>query len=131
MTRRRIQPVLAACATALALAACGGGISIGWGGDFDDAPSVSLAASVSAAHVGDSIRLVAAASDDFRVDRVEFFRIEDDGSATRLAIDGDEPYQWDTTLPSTSAAVVRYFARAVDDVGQFSDSAQVVITVLR
>jgi Big-like domain-containing protein len=115
---------------ALGLTSCGGGISVGFGccGDFDDFPSVSLAASVDTAQAGDPIRLSAAASDDFGVDFVIFYRLESDGSATRLGSDGVGPFQWDTTMPSTTAASVQFFARAVDGAGQASDSALVSVT---
>ena len=76
------------------------------------------------------MRLVAAASDDFGVDRVEFFRVESDGSVTRLATDTSAPYQLDTTLPETTAVSVAYFARAIDDSDQASDSHRVSVSVL-
>jgi hypothetical protein len=117
---------------ALDLSSCGGGISfgIGIGDGFDDPPDVSLAANVTAAHPGDAIRLVAAASDDFGVDFVAFFRLENDGSATRLGSDGVAPFQWDAVMPSTAAGSVQFFARAVDGAGQASDSALVSVTLL-
>jgi hypothetical protein len=119
----------AAAALVLCLGGCGGGISFGIDG-FDEPPSVSLAASVDAAHAGDAIRLVAAASDDFGVDFVAFYRIESDGSATRLGSDGVGPFQWDTAMPSTTAASVQFFARAVDGAGQASDSALIAVSVI-
>ena len=116
---------------ALGLTSCGGGISFGIGCcGFDEPPSVSLASSVDAAHAGDPIRLVAAASDDFGVDFVIFFRLENDGSATRLGSDGVAPFQWDTVMPSTAVATVQFFARAVDGAGQASDSALVSVARL-
>jgi len=119
----------AAAALALCLASCGGGVSFGFGG-FDDPPSVSLATSVDAAHAGDTVRLVAAASDDFGVDFVVFYRLESDGSTTRLGEDGVGPFQWDATMPSTSATRVQFFARAVDGAGQASDSALVSVSLI-
>jgi len=113
-----------------AVAGCGGGIYIGYGGDDDRAPLVSLAVSTGAAAPGQTVTLMAAASDDHRVDRVEFFRIDASGNTVALGSDGSAPYQFDTPVPVTSTGSVRYFARAVDDVGQFNDSPSVSITVL-
>ena len=128
----RRSAALAVALAALGLAGCGGGISVGIGccDGFDDPPNVSLAANVSAAHPGDAIRLVAAASDDFGVDFVAFYRLESDGSATRLGSDGVAPFQWDAVMPSTAVANVQFFARAVDGAGQASDSALVSVTLL-
>ena len=50
---------------------------------------------------------------------------------TTLGSDGSAPYHFDTRQPDTSAASVGYFARAVDDVGQYNDSPSVSVTVLR
>jgi Big-like domain-containing protein len=134
---RRLGPtgVRAAAAAALCvlLAGCGGGISLGFNGghDFDDPPSVSLVASADSAAPGQVVRLSAAASDDFAVDEVEFLRIERDGSITRLGTDRSEPYTLDTPVPDNGSGEVRYFARAFDDVGQRSDSADIVVRVTR
>ena len=114
-----------------ALGGCGGGISIGFGDGFDNPPSVSLATSVDSARPGDPIHLAAAASDDFGVDFVIFYRVELDGTATRLGSDPAVPFQWDTVMPSTSAVSVQFYARAVDGAGQASDSALVTVAVLR
>jgi hypothetical protein len=47
-----------------------------------------------------------------------------------LATDTAEPYQLDITLPSApSGTVLRYLARARDDVGQSGDSAVLEIVV--
>ena len=112
------------------LAGCGGGIYIGFGEDDDRAPLISLAVSTGAAAPGQTVTLMAAASDDHRVDRVEFFRIDTNGHAVALGSDGAAPYHFDTAMPDTSAGSVRYFARAVDDVGQFNDSPSVSVAVL-
>lgn len=113
--------------TALALAGCYGHVSIGIGDD-DEPPSVSLAVSPDSASAGASVQLVAAASDDFGIDRVEFFRV-DGAMSTRIVIDGSEPYQVDTTLPIGATTSVQYFARAVDDVGQVRDSDLVTVHI--
>jgi len=119
-------------AIALALAGCGGGLWIGIGDDgFDDPPSVNLAASPDAARSGDTVRLAAAASDDFAIDHVAFFRLESNGSALLLGTESAAPYQLDVAMPVTSATQVQFFARAVDDRDQASDSALVAVTVIR
>jgi hypothetical protein len=115
---------------AASLAGCGGGVWIGIGDGFDDPPDVSVAVTPESARAGDTLRLVAAAADDFGISRVSFFRIESDGTSSLLTRDDVAPFQVDTVLPATSATVVRYFARAVDDVGQVADSATVSVTVL-
>ena len=129
MRSRFVLVTACSCAT-LALAACGGGVSFGFGDAFDDPPDVNMTTSVDSAHAGDTVRLAAAASDDFGIDRVEFFRVESDGTATRLATDKSAPYQFDTTMPDTTDQSVDYFARAVDDIGQASDSRRVSVSVL-
>ena len=127
-----VRRAAAAALGSLLLGSCGGGISVGFGccGDFDDPPSVSLVADVNAARAGEAVRLTAAASDDFGVDFVIFFRLESDGSATRLGSDGVGPFAWDAVMPSTTAGTVRFFAQAVDGAGQASDSAVVSVAVL-
>ncbi|HSW04225.1 Ig-like domain-containing protein [Aquabacterium sp.] len=123
---------LATLAIAGGLAACGGGLYIAVGDDgYDDPPQVNLVASSSSASPGQGVRLAAAASDDYGVQRVQFFRIEPDGAATALGSDGVAPFEWDTTLPATTANEVRYFARAFDDAGQATDSASIAVTVQR
>nr|WP_281375211.1 Ig-like domain-containing protein [Aquabacterium terrae] len=86
---------------------------------------------MNAAAPGQTVTLMAAASDDFGVDRVQFFRIESDGNAVSLGSDSSAPYQQQTAMPNTSANTVRYFARAFDEGDQFNDSDQVTVTVLR
>lgn len=115
------------------LAGCGGGIYLGWeGGGYDDLPpSVSLVTSVTAARVGDPVRLSAAASDDYAVARVEFYRVEPNGAVVRLGTDTFLPYAWDTVLPDSPGGVVRYLARSVDDAGQVTDSAWVSVVLQR
>jgi hypothetical protein len=102
-------------------------LSVGSGPD-DDPPSVSLAAAPQEAAAGETIGLVAAASDDHVVREVQFFRI-DAGRDTLLGRDTSAPYALETVLPSTGGTTVRYFARAVDDAGQEADSSEVAVTV--
>jgi len=122
---------LAALACSAVLAACGGGVFIGieMGDPGDEEPSVALTAAVSEAAAGATVRLAAAASDDFGVDVVSFYR-EDAQGAVLLGSDGLAPYQIDTVIPASAPGTVwRYFARAIDGAGQRSDSAPVDITV--
>ncbi len=117
---------------AVALVACGGGVYLGFGlgGPADRPPSVALAASATEGLPGATVRLLAAATDDFGVDRVSFYRREPNGTDTLLGSDLAEPYQLDVTLPASPAGtVLRHFARAVDVAGQSADSAAVDITV--
>jgi hypothetical protein len=120
MTPRRHLVVIAS--TAALAAACGVGVSLGIG-PGDDPPSVSLAAAPSEAAPGERIGLVAAASDDYTVREVLFYRI-DPGGDRLIGRDSSEPYALETTLPTDAGSSVRYFARAVDDAGQ-----EAVVTV--
>jgi hypothetical protein len=116
----------------LGLAACGGGFYVGIDDDgWDLPPQVSLVASASIAAPGQALRLAAAASDDWGVDRVQFHRLDSDGQSTLLGTDRTPPYEWDTIVPETGADRVRYFARAFDHAGQSGDSTFVVVTVRR
>ena len=120
-------PAVASMAAAALLAGCNVGayIDIGPG---DDPPSVSLAASPATASPGETIGLVAAASDDYRVIDVAFFRV-DAGGNTFLGRDSSAPYALDTAVPAGASVEVRYLARAVDDAGQASESQAVVVAV--
>jgi hypothetical protein len=116
----------------LLVAGCGGGVFLGvqLGDSGDQPPNVALSSAVTEAPAGASVRLVAAASDDFGVDAVAFYRQEAAGPSTLLANDPLSPYQTDTVIPASPVGTVwRYFARAFDGAGQHSDSAVVEITV--
>jgi hypothetical protein len=126
------RAMLAALATAVLLGACGGGVylALQLGDPGDEEPSVALTAAVSEAAAGATVRLAAAASDDFGVDAVSFYRENGTQAALLLGSDGLAPYEFDTVIPASSPGTVwRYFARAVDGAGQRSDSAVVEITV--
>jgi hypothetical protein len=120
--RRTLAAVLAGSA---ALAACG--ISVGFGPN-DDPPNVSLAVAPQQAAPGERIGLVAAASDDYAVREVQFYRV-DVGGNTLLGSDSSAPYALETTLPMGVSGEVRYFARAIDDAGQQAESQVVAVTV--
>lgn len=108
-------------------------IGFGFGGHFDndEPPRVSLALSPSAAFPGDPIELAAAATDDFAIRRVDFYRSDSAGGVQFLGSDSSPPYGLATVMPSSPDGGVSYSARAIDDVGQFTDSAWVVVTMLR
>jgi hypothetical protein len=112
---------------AAALAGCNVGLSLGIGPD-DEPPSVSLAAAPSSAAPGERIGLVAAASDDFEVREVQFWRV-DAGGDTLIGIDSSAPYALETALPLDALGEVRYFARAVDDADQRTRSDEVRVVV--
>jgi hypothetical protein len=112
----------------LGLAACEAGLYFGIGPD-DDPPTVSLAATATSAVPGERIGLVAAASDDYRIDDVSFYRVESNGSNTLLARDSSDPYSIETVMPSGATGTVSFFARARDDAGQERDSALVSVAV--
>jgi hypothetical protein len=143
-----LATVLAGLVAALALAGCGGGVSLGFGSggvgvgigvgfsdpyyDYDDAPPrVSLVASSPVAAVGETIRLAAAASDDWGIDNVAFYLVRDDGSAELLYADGSPPYEIDTSVPPSALGYVRYFATVTDSAGQRRSSADVTVTLVR
>ena len=107
--------------------ACDVGLAVGIG-PGDDPPSVSLAGAPSSGAPGERIGLVAAASDDYQVIEVQFWRVDADAD-TLLGIDGSAPYALETVLPSSAGGEVRYFARAVDDAGQASRSNEVRVTL--
>ena len=124
MTRPRA--VLALAAAAL-LAGCYIGTDLAFGPD-DDPPSVSLATSPATASRGETIGLVAAASDDYSVIDVEFYRV-DFGGNTFLGRDSSAPYALDTVVPAGASVEVRYVALAIDDAGQKGESQTVAVAV--
>ena len=111
-----------------ALAACGGGLFIGFGDDDFGPPSVSLDAAQTSVVAGDTVRVVAAAADENGIDEVAFYRV-DGGSAVRLGSDADEPYEWFVAVPTDGRTTLRLFARATDGWGNRADSAELVLDV--
>lgn len=116
-------------ALAVVLAGCGGGFYIGIGGEDDHPPSVELAVSPERAAPGQALRLVAAASDDYGVDRVSFYRV-DGATDTLLGVDREPPYALDTQVPNGAADRIEFFAHAVDEAGQSRSSALVAVEVI-
>lgn len=119
---------LAAC---VALSSCGGGVYLGIdiGGPDDRPPTVSLAVSPDTAVRGQPVQLAAAASDDYGVDYVEFYRL-DAGGTVLLATDGLAPYQFTTAVPGNAPASLQFVARAFDGARQYRDSVIVTVSVL-
>jgi hypothetical protein len=135
-TRLHTLKATLGAAVITALAGCGGGIVIGLGGgsdgSFDNPPSVSLVSDISLARSGDLVHLAAAASDDFGVDSVEFFRIDPDGRTFSLGSDGRTPFDWDASMPNALAFggnFVRFYAVATDGAGQRSQRSTLITVV--
>lgn len=132
--RRLARSRRLAALACLLLAACGG--SFNFGGDFDDdfdgdePPEVELQVTPDTASPGDTVQLQAVAIDDGTIDRVEFYRI-DGALATFLDEDEDAPYTEDDVIPAGATGTVQYFARAIDDDGQRSDSTVVSVALDR
>lgn len=120
--------VLAAVMTSVALASCGGGVYLEFGDEDDLPPVVELAAASSSAPAGSTVRLVAAAADEYGIDHVSFYRY-DGNTAVRLGSDSSPPYDWQLLLPEDGRGSVTVFARAVDDWGNRADSNLVSIAV--
>jgi hypothetical protein len=131
--KRLLARAFGALAISAALAGCGG-FYVGYeyvdDPDYDNPPAVSLAASTPTARAGDVVRLVAAASDDYRVDHVDFYSVDAQGLGTIVTTVRSEPYVVDIIVPPTSSGVIYFMARAVDDAGQARDSSLVAITVV-
>lgn len=115
----------------LVFTGCGGGIFLEIGDDdFDNrAPSVSLAVSPESAAPGQTVRLVAAAADDFGIAQVSFFRSDAAGSVS-LGADCCAPYELDTRIPAGALGSVQFFARATDSSGFVGQSPTVNVTVV-
>ena len=126
MTRACV--VTAALVAVPLLAACSYDAYVAFG-PGDDGPNVNLAASPATAGRGETVGLVAAADDDYRVVEVEFYRVDDGGSVTLLGRDRDAPYAIEAPVPSSTRGEVRYLAVAVDDAGQASKRAAVAVVV--
>jgi hypothetical protein len=118
----------------LALAGCGGGLSIGLNYTFGDGldtapPSVSIAAPAGPVQAGQTITLVAAASDESGIDSVAFYRVDGLGT-TLLGSDGASPYEWSTVVPGDGRNTLQVFARAQDNTGHRADSQIVSVNVV-
>lgn len=119
-----------ALAMTLLLAACGGGFSLYIDGSYEySPPSVSLAAAQTAVPAGETVRFVAAASDESGIESVAFYRL-DGGTAVLLGTDGGEPFEWSTVAPSDGRDALVVFARATDGAGNRADSDAVSVTIV-
>jgi hypothetical protein len=111
------------------LAGCGGGITIGFGGGFDNSPpSVSLASSAGSVRAGERLQLIAAAADENGIDEVIFYRF-DGGVATALGSRSRPPYEIDTFAPQDGRRSMVLFARAFDNAGNPADSERVTVLI--
>ena len=122
--------VLCLIAAAL-LGSCGGGVTFGYGDFFGDdiPPSVNLASPVTSVRAGQTVRLVAAASDsDSGVDGVSFFLIQGINSSL-LGTDRTEPFEWVVTAPTDGTGTISVYARAQDRAGNWADSVTVTVSV--
>lgn len=98
--------------------------------DIDNPPSVSVAVNPATARVGDFVRVVAAATDDWGVRSIEFFEVDASGFSRRLITLRSPPYAIDTVVPSSPQGVVYYMARATDTSGQYRDSRLAAVTLV-
>jgi hypothetical protein len=133
ITTETVRHAAAVLLAALLLAGCGGGVAIGIGiGEDDDPPRVSLVVSPTQAVPGQAVTLLADARDDFGVDYVAFYQVLPNGGARRLEpIVFVPPYQLSVVLPADALNPTQFFARAVDGLNQFGDSALATVQVLR
>lgn len=124
----RHHRVALAFAAAVGVAGCGGGVYLEFG-DVDDLPPVvDLAAGAQTAPAGSTVRLVAAAADEFGIDHVSFYRY-DGNTAVRLGSDSVAPYDWQLFVPDDGRGSVTVFAHAVDRSGNGADSNLVSIAI--
>lgn len=129
MSSIRWPLLLFALTLAVPLAACGGGFSLYIDGGYEYAPpSVSLAAAQTTVVAGQSVRLVAAASDESGIESVAFYRL-DGGTAVLLGGDGSEPFEWSAVAPADGRNTLVVFARATDGAGNRADSDTVSIAI--
>ncbi len=120
-----------ALALPLALAACGGGLYVEVGDGFDNfPPEVSLAATPNPVDAGQTLQVVAAATDpESGIDKVVLYRLDDGGAAVVIAEDVVAPYEWLLAAPGGGRTSLRLFARATDREGNRGDSAVLTVTV--
>ncbi len=127
--------------TSLALGACGGGVGVSGdgyyvGGGYYDSygddftrPSVSIAVSEGLVRPGQTIRVVAAASDASGIDSVTLYR-QDFGGDRLLSSLGRGPYEWLVAVPNDGRGSVTYYVQAVDNAGNRANSNTVTITIM-
>lgn len=127
---RAVLPSIALIgALPLLLHGCGGGLFLAFGDGFDDSPpSVNLTTAATAVQAGQTVRFVAAASDEDGISHVSFYRLDSQGSVL-LGSDGDAPYEWTAVAPTDGRASLQVFARATDDFGSVAESATVSVAI--
>jgi hypothetical protein len=119
MARWRIASAL--LLPALVLAGCGGS-------EGED-PEITLAVAPTSAAAGATITLLALATDeDGSVEEVEMYRLTSSGNVL-LGTLNSQPYQMQVDLPDDASGTVSFFARAIDDDDNTTDSATVTVTV--
>lgn len=130
--RRRLTALAAVLAGAATLSGCGGGLYLGyeWGGGWSDdgPPRVSISALPPVVDPGGLLVMGANAADADGIVEVTLYRLDGD-FATPVGTDRQPPWQWQTVIPGDGRRTVAYFARAVDGVGRFGDSAVVSAAV--
>jgi hypothetical protein len=119
------RQVLSASSVALlapaALVACGG--------TSNDAPKVTLYATVSSGAVGASFSLSVDVESDIDIKEVNIYRATSN-SEIPLATFNAKPYLTQTIIPAgTAGTTIQYKARAKDSDDQTTDSSSVSITV--
>lgn len=125
----------------LALASCGGGVSISGsdgdgsyyvGGDYEfdfTRPSVSIAVAESEVKPGQLVHIAAAASDESGIDGVTLYRVDQGGD--RLVGElGRRPYEWSVAAPSDGRGSVSYFVQAMDNAGNRAKSSTVTVAII-
>jgi hypothetical protein len=129
---RKLMARAALVSLLLVLGGCGGGIYYSEGFDdhplVDQPPTASIAANTTVTAPGSTLRLIAAAADDFGVQGVDFY-IRDARGDILLAHLNGAPWEIITTVPNNAVGVVTYVVRAIDDIGQESAPAVVNIAV--
>ena len=115
-------------AVAVLVQGCGGGLFVAFGDGFDDPPSVHLTTAATAVQAGQTVRFVAAASDEDGISHVSFYRLDSQGSVL-LGTDGEAPYEWTAVAPADGRASLQVFARATDGFGSVADSTTVSVPI--
>lgn len=126
----------------LALASCGGGVSIGGsygdggyyvggevGYEFDFVrPSVSIAVAESEVQPGQLVHIAAAASDENGIDSVTLYRV-DQGGDRLISELGRRPYEWSVAAPADGRSSVSYYVQAMDNAGNRASSSTVTVAI--
>jgi len=128
---------------ALALSACGGGVSLysgnvgvgvgvgpGGGSSFDRTPpSVSIVVPSGPVRRGDTLRVAAAASDASGIESVSFYRVDTAGPVWLGSV-GGPAYEWLVAVPNDGRLSLSLFAEARDNAGNRADSSIVTVNLL-